>query len=107
MKLRNPGALFATVMFALIVTCTNSRAQSWNAWPRDAGWGTVPFFGLGFNWRRPYLPTPSYGLHPYGVVEPRYVVSPEEIASCARRFRSYDPISGTYVGRDGFRYFCP
>jgi len=26
---------------------------------------------------------------------------------CAQRFRSYDPGSGTYVGRDGRRHRCP
>jgi hypothetical protein len=26
---------------------------------------------------------------------------------CAQRFRSYDPGSGTYVGRDGRRHSCP
>jgi hypothetical protein len=25
---------------------------------------------------------------------------------CARRFRSYDPVSGTFVGRDGARHPC-
>jgi hypothetical protein len=29
------------------------------------------------------------------------------IASCARRFRSYDPDSQTYLGRDGRRHSCP
>jgi hypothetical protein len=26
---------------------------------------------------------------------------------CAQHFRSYDPGSGTYVGRDGRRHRCP
>jgi BA14K-like protein len=26
--------------------------------------------------------------------------------SCAQRYRSYDPASGTYVGRDGLRHRC-
>jgi hypothetical protein len=26
---------------------------------------------------------------------------------CARRYRSYDPASGTYLGRHGRRYPCP
>ena len=30
-----------------------------------------------------------------------------EIAYCARRFRSYDAASQTYLGRDGRRYPCP
>jgi hypothetical protein len=27
-------------------------------------------------------------------------------ASCAQRYRSYDPASGTFVGRDGRRHAC-
>ena len=26
---------------------------------------------------------------------------------CVRRFRSYDPGSGTYLGNDGYRHRCP
>lgn len=26
---------------------------------------------------------------------------------CARRYRSYDPYSGTYLGYDGYRHPCP
>jgi BA14K-like protein len=29
------------------------------------------------------------------------------VASCARRFKSYDVSSGTYLGRDGRRHACP
>jgi hypothetical protein len=31
----------------------------------------------------------------------------EAIGVCARRFRSYDPASQTYLGRDGRRHSCP
>lgn len=29
------------------------------------------------------------------------------IAYCSQRFRSYDPASGTYLGKDGYRRACP
>ncbi len=29
------------------------------------------------------------------------------IADCVRKFRSYDPASQTYLGRDGVQYPCP
>jgi len=29
------------------------------------------------------------------------------VAYCSRRFRSYDPASGTYLGYDGYRHPCP
>ncbi|KQP37263.1 hypothetical protein ASF49_22250 [Methylobacterium sp. Leaf104] len=31
----------------------------------------------------------------------------EAVAACARRFRSYDATSGTYLGTDGARHSCP
>lgn len=36
-------------------------------------------------------------------IEPDHAV----VAQCARRFRSYDPSSQTYLGRDGRRHPCP
>ncbi|KQP35044.1 BA14K family protein [Methylobacterium sp. Leaf100] len=33
--------------------------------------------------------------------------NPEAVAACARRFRSYDAASGTYLGNDGDRHACP
>ncbi len=32
---------------------------------------------------------------------------PETVAACARRFRSYDAASGTYLSNDGTRRPCP
>ena len=31
----------------------------------------------------------------------------DAVAYCARRFKSYDPASGTYLGNDGNRHACP
>ena len=28
------------------------------------------------------------------------------LANCARRYRSFDPSTGTYLARDGRRYYC-
>lgn len=33
--------------------------------------------------------------------------SPEDVAYCTRRYRSYDPRTGTYLNNDGNRYPCP
>ncbi|CAO4152474.1 BA14K family protein [Methylorubrum extorquens] len=33
--------------------------------------------------------------------------SADAVAYCARRFRSYDASSGTYLGNDGARHACP
>ena len=38
---------------------------------------------------------------------PPYVAAdPNWIAYCARKYRSFDPASGTYLGRDGDRHYC-
>lgn len=45
-----------------------------------------------------YRPYPAYRpLPPYDPA----------IAYCMRRYRSYDPITMTYLGYDGFRHPCP
>jgi hypothetical protein len=36
-----------------------------------------------------------------------YAAAPDAIADCARRFRSYDPASLTYLGYNGQRVPCP
>jgi hypothetical protein len=40
----------------------------------------------------------------YGPPAPFY---DSAVAYCMRRFRSYDPYSGTYLGYDGYRHPCP
>jgi hypothetical protein len=37
----------------------------------------------------------------------RVEVDDDEIEYCIRRFKSYDPDSGTYMGYDGVRHPCP
>jgi hypothetical protein len=49
-----------------------------------------------------------YDTDPGYVSSPGYVVSSsDDPASCAQRYRSYDPASGTYLGYDGLRHPCP
>lgn len=50
-------------------------------------------------------------LYYYGYYPPRYVGpigygAPGWEAYCLSRYRSFDPISGTYLGRDGRRHYC-
>ena len=45
-----------------------------------------------------YGPTYYYGGGGYGYGGSSY---------CASRFRTYDPVSGTYMGYDGLRHPCP
>jgi hypothetical protein len=37
---------------------------------------------------------------------PPGTISPSVAAYCARRYRSYDPASGTYLSTNGMRYVC-
>ena len=51
-----------------------------------------------------------YGAAPYyyGAAPGVYYGAPGgSVAYCLRRFKSYDPASGTYLGYDGFRHPCP
>ena len=50
-----------------------------------------------------YYPAPYYGDPGY------YGYGPPDgaVDYCMRRFRSYDPNSGTYLGNDGRRHPCP
>jgi hypothetical protein len=49
--------------------------------------------------------------YPYGYYAPQYVGPigygpPGWEAYCFSRYRSFDPISGTYLSRNGRRYYC-
>lgn len=57
----------------------------------------------------PYYPYPYPYYGRYYV--PRYVGpvgydAPDWEAHCFSRYRSFDPYSGTYLGRDGRRHYC-
>jgi len=61
-----------------------------------------------------YVPGRSYGYGPLpyvsqgGAFVPSHrLASTVGDAVCAQHFRSYDPASGTYLGRDGRRHACP
>jgi hypothetical protein len=85
-------------------------------WGRGFGWG----FGAGFlggaivggalaapyYYRGPYYYGPYYPPAAYG---PGYYPAPGYggDASCASRYRSYDPATGTFLGYDGVRHPCP
>lgn len=63
-------------------------------------------------------PAPVYGPPPVAVEDddevepvtaapPRRAVSADAVAACARRYKSYDPRSGTFLSLDGMRKPCP
>lgn len=83
----------------------------WNGgsnWRRDRNgrWiGPAIGFGTGFAVGS-LLAQPRYVAPAPVYVPPRYAYADTD-AWCAQRFRSYDPISNTYLGYDGFRHPCP
>jgi BA14K-like protein len=60
-----------------------------SAWVWYNGWGG--YYTSWYGWAPTYSYMPVYA---------------DSIASCARHRRSYDPASGTFLGRDGFRHYC-
>ncbi len=57
------------------------------------------------------LAAPYYYRRPYYDAGPAYYYydgpGDDAVEYCLRRFRSYDPYSGTYLGYDGYRHPCP
>lgn len=56
--------------------------------------------------RTSYYASPEYGVEP-GYYEESYGGSGGDVNYCMRRYRSYDPRSGTFMGNDGRRHPCP
>ena len=48
----------------------------------------------------------SYGYYPPRYVGPIGYGAPGWEAYCLSRYRSFDPVSVTYLGRDGRRHYC-
>lgn len=67
--------------------------------------GANPYYGPGYGYAPGYAYGPRYYSEPV-VVAPGYGGGDAE-AYCMRRYRSYDPASGTYLNYDGNRYPCP
>ena len=68
----------------------------------------APYYGGGYYYPGPYYggPAPAY----YDAPPPAYAAPPPgdaDEAYCVRRYRSYDPASGTFLGNDGHRHPCP
>jgi hypothetical protein len=72
------------------------------------GWGPGAFVGglavgavIGGAIAAPYY----YGPGPY--YGPGYAPPPgDEVSSCMQRYKSYDPNTGTFLGKDGRRHPC-
>jgi hypothetical protein len=59
--------------------------------------GGRPTPAAGLDAKTPFI----FGSNPYAATD-----NSADDASCAQRYRSYDPASGTFLGRDGRRHPC-
>jgi hypothetical protein len=75
----------------------------------------APQYGGEYYSEAPGYGAPAYGAPAYGVPRSEspvygtgaYASSDDAQSYCKRRYRSYDPASGTYLNNDGNRYPCP
>ena len=98
--MRKVGRLMVWAILLAAVPTSSIHAWIWSTRPEyRVGWGYVPPFGLGFDWKYPYVygPVPDEGDPPLSEAE-QY---------CMQRFRSYDPVTRSYLGYDGYRHPCP
>ena len=101
---------------------SNVETVQFRRWGPAVGAGFVAGAIVGGMLAAPYGPYgPYYGPGPYYVGPGPYYPAPyvagpvvrpgpvygDAVAYCMRRFRSYDPRSGTYLGYDGLRHPCP
>jgi len=63
-----------------------------------------PWYGYGYGPSAYGYPYDTYDTYAY---EPGYSLGGDDIGYCQQRFRSYDPVSRTYLGYDGLRHPCP
>ena len=132
-KLLASAAALALTATAVLATAGPASAQRWH---RDFGWGlpgfaagvvggavaaaTSPLWapsfygdrgsyypGYAYDDRYAYEPGYTYGAAPGYTYTPGYATGGSDDAYCTRRYRSYDPASGTYLGYDGVRHSCP
>lgn len=107
---------------ALAATPLPGGVEQVRGFGRGRGWGfggpfiagaivggalASPYYGGGDYYGRPYYGGPYYYE---GEPPPAYDEGPVNEADdsyCAQRYRSYDPGSGTFLGRDGQRHPCP
>jgi hypothetical protein len=61
----------------------------------------------GYYYAPGYYDDPGYYGAPDAEVYGEGPADPNAEAYCARRYRSYDPASGTFLGYDGARHPCP
>jgi hypothetical protein len=83
------------------------RGRGWHGGGAGLAAGVLGGLIIGGMLAAPYYgsPGPYYAPGYYGYAPGYY--GDDAVGYCMRRFRSYDPRSGTYLGYDGYRHSCP
>lgn len=75
------------------------------------GWGAAAALGTGLAYsayNSGYYGGEDYGAYDQGPYTGAYTAASEDpVAECARRFKTYDPASQTYIKSKGVRASCP
>ena len=83
----------------------------WAGYRPGYGWGAAAAagavgaglaYGSGYGYGDPY-----YGAYGYNYADVAATAPTDAIAECARRFKTYDPGTQTYIRRPGERASCP
>jgi BA14K-like protein len=99
--------IYLTIAAAATVLASLSIAPPAAAASFSFGWDG-PWFGFQHErslTRRHWRGRDRVRIVPWGV-NVRFRVGPMHIARCEARYRSYDPLSDTFVGYDGRRHRC-
>jgi MFS family permease len=101
-------AAAATTLAAVAPASAAWRGRHWGA--AGAGFAAGALIGGALaapHYRYGYGYGPYYGPYAYGGAYAAVPTYSSDDAYCSRRFKSYDPSSGTYLGYDGERHPCP
>jgi hypothetical protein len=80
------------------------NGTGWGGYRSGYGWGAAAALGTGLAYSAygdPYYGSPGYADDGSNVAQS------DPIAECARRFKTYDPATQTYIKRKGERASCP
>ncbi len=105
--MKSKCVMAAAVLGAGLLLASAPANAQWRHHNRGWGWGAgAAGFAAGALLGSALAPRPYYYYGP-----PVYAYQPgysgDAEGYCLRRFRSYDPRSGTYMGYDGRRHPCP
>jgi hypothetical protein len=89
---------------AVVPTVQVETVQWWGGGPYYDYY--APGYGYGYGWN-PGGSAPGPGYTPAPGYASGYQAGAADVATCMERFRSYDPVSHTYMGRDRRRHPCP